>query len=309
LFLATAAPVISSKFDALNRITWVITGISVFLSSFSSLTICFSIPRIHFHTDRIYSPFWPISCHMAYEMVRYSSCFRICFCYILSLCNRVYLISIFVFELGSLFCAIARNVDFLIFGRTVAGIGGAGIFVSIFALITQITRLKDRPVLVGFFGGVFGISSVCPLFLTLEINLILNNIQVIGPLIGGALTDNVSWRWCFYINLPIGGLSMLAIFLIIEARPAIFDQHGGETLSTVGRFRKLDIVGTVLSFAAICCFLLAIQWGGNERPWNSASVIALVCVSPIIFLFFIAWEHHVGDRAMMPLVLFTRKTQ
>jgi MFS family permease len=89
--------------------------------------------------------------------------FLSCFSQILRLWNRVYLISIFIFELGSLFCAIAKSLEFLIFGRTVAGIGGAGIYVSIFTLIAQITRLKDRPLLVGFFGGIFGISSVCPL--------------------------------------------------------------------------------------------------------------------------------------------------
>jgi MFS family permease len=75
--------------------------------------------------------------------------------------HRVYLISVCIFELGSLFCAIAKSIEFLIFGRAVAGVGGAGIFVSIFTIIAQITRLKDRPMLFGFFGGVFGISSVC----------------------------------------------------------------------------------------------------------------------------------------------------
>jgi MFS family permease len=70
--------------------------------------------------------------------------------------------SVFIFELGSLFCAIAKSIDFLIFGRAVAGVGGAGIFVSIYTIIAQISRLKDRPVLISFFGGVFGISSVRP---------------------------------------------------------------------------------------------------------------------------------------------------
>jgi hypothetical protein len=102
---------------------------------------------------------------------------------------------------------------------------------------------------------------------------------------------------------------MLAIYLIIEAKPAISDRHEGEKPSTLGKYRRLDIVGTVLSLAAIICLLLALQWGGNERPWNSASVIVLICISPVIFLLFIAWEHHIGDKAMMPLVLFKRKTQ
>jgi MFS family permease len=73
----------------------------------------------------------------------------------------VYLIAVFIFELGSLFCAIAKSVEFLIFGRAIAGVGAAGIFVSIFTIIAQITRLKDRPMFIGFFGGMFGISSVC----------------------------------------------------------------------------------------------------------------------------------------------------
>lgn len=68
--------------------------------------------------------------------------------------------SVVIFELGSLFCAISKSVEFLIFGRAVAGVGAAGIFVSIFSIIAQITRLRDRPMFIGFFGGVFGISSV-----------------------------------------------------------------------------------------------------------------------------------------------------
>jgi len=250
--VATAAPVISSDFRALEKISWVLTGFV-----FTQTTFILPFGQ--------YLVIWPT--------------------------KWVYLMSVFIFELGSLFCAIAKSIDFLIFGRAVAGVGGAGIYVSIFTIIAQISRLKDRPVLISFLGGVFGISSV------------------IGPLIGGALTDNVSWRWCFYINLPIGGLSLLAIFFALEARPAITIRKGTQDLSGFGKFRELDLIGTLLSLGAICCLLLALQWGGNERPWDDAMVIALICVSPVIFLLFLAWEHHVSDKAMMPLVLFKRKTQ
>ena len=119
-----------------------------------------------------------------------------------------------------------------------------------------------------------------------------------------------SYLWIgFYINLPIGGLLFLAIFFVLEARPAITIRKGTQDLSGFGKFRELDLIGTLLSLGAICCLLLALQWGGNERPWDDAMVIALICVSPVIFLLFLAWERHVGDKAMMPLVLFKRKTQ
>jgi MFS family permease len=121
-------------------------------------------------------------------------------------------------------------------------------------------------------------------------------------------TDANSYR-CFYINLPIGGLSLLAISFILEAKRPISNHRGTENRSTFQNIRELDLVGTVLSLGSICALLLALQWGGNERPWKSAVVIALICISPIIFALFIAWEYHVGNKAMMPLFLFKRKTQ
>jgi MFS family permease len=115
--------------------------------------------------------------------------------------------------------------------------------------------------------------------------------------------------YSFYINLPIGGLSLLAIFLILEAKRPIVDEKNNEQRSTFKKFLDLDIIGTVLSLGAICAMLLALQWGGNERSWNDATVIALICISPVVFCLFLAWEYRVGDKAMMPLVLFKRKTQ
>lgn len=101
----------------------------------------------------------------------------------------VYLLAVSLFEIGSLICGVAPNINVLIFGRAFAGVGAAGIFVSGLAILATITRLEQRPLLFGLFGAVFALSSV------------------VGPLMGGAFTDHVSWRWCFYIkqvplNLP-----------------------------------------------------------------------------------------------------------
>lgn len=97
----------------------------------------------------------------------------------------VYMLLICIFELGSLLCGVAPSMNVLILGRAIAGVGGGGIFVSVLTIVSQITRLEQRPVLFGLFGAVFALSSV------------------IGPLLGGAFTDKVSWRWCFYSELLV----------------------------------------------------------------------------------------------------------
>jgi MFS family permease len=112
-----------------------------------------------------------------------------------------FLVFIAIFEIGSLLCGVAPNMPALIFGRAVAGVGAAGIFVASFTVCAQIAPLERRPMLFALAGVVFGLSSV------------------IGPLLGGAFADKISWRWCFYINLPIGAVSVLFLAVFLPKRP------------------------------------------------------------------------------------------
>ncbi|KAG9028011.1 hypothetical protein FS842_004823 [Serendipita sp. 407] len=161
---------------------------------------------------------------------------------------------------------------------------------SILTILSQITRLEQRPLLFGSFGGVFALASV------------------IGPLLGGVLTDRSTWRWCFYINLPFGAISLAAVLLFQPTNPPPPNKLYTPETTTLQKWLSLDWVGAFLSLATITCLLLPLQWGGNSRAWNDKVVIALFVVFAVLLIAFLSWEKYKGKRAMMPLsLLFQRR--
>lgn len=152
--------------------------------------------------------------------------------------------AVLIFELGSLASAAAPSSTVFIIGRAIAGMGSAGLFSGSIVILSYSLPLRKRPFMFGMFGCMWGIASVA------------------GPLLGGVFTDHLTWRWCFYINLPIGGVAMTVIFFFLR----IARVNNPDNLSFSARIVELDLVGAVVLMPAIIMLLLALQWGGAQYP-------------------------------------------
>lgn len=144
--------------------------------------------------------------------------------------------------------------------------------------------LHKRPLYQGFFGAVFGLASVA------------------GPLVGGAFTTNVTWRWCFYLNLPIGAI-VVAVLIFTLHTPA-----SKNTDTRKEQIKKLDPYGTVVFLPGIVCILLALEWGGTTYAWANARIIVLFILGAILLGIFIWIQFRAGDFATVPIRIISQRS-
>jgi MFS family permease len=170
-----------------------------------------------------------------------------------------------------------------IVGRAVAGSGAAGVLSGTLSIISVITSLDKQALYVGLLMSLVGTAVV------------------LGPIIGGALTESATWRWCFYLNLPCGAGTFLALLLFFQPP----ERQNKTSLTLVQKVLKLDLIGCFLFVPAIIMILLALQWGGGNYAWNSSTIIGLFCGAGATLIVFLFWEYRQGDAAMLPLSLLT----
>ncbi|KAK3681283.1 major facilitator superfamily domain-containing protein [Podospora appendiculata] len=197
-----------------------------------------------------------------------------------------FLVFFAIFEIGSFVCGLASSSKMLIIGRAIAGLGSSGVVNGVLAIVAGSVPLAKRPAVTGIGLGFSQLGLV------------------LGPLVGGLLTEKSSWRWCFYINLPLGALFVFPIFFITI--------HGHTTRpKDVPLFsflcHKMDMLGFFLFAPASIMFLLALQYGGNQFAWDSPTVLGLFCGSAVTLVIFLLVEHYKGDEALVPLAMVRRR--
>jgi len=163
--------------------------------------------------------------------------------------------------------------------------GTGGLFSGAIVILAYCLPLRKRPAAFGLIGGMWGIASVA------------------GPLLGGVFTDEISWRWCFYINLPIGAVSIVVIYFFLR----IPRENNPDNLSVTQRILKLDLIGASILVPAVICLLLALQWGGSTYPWNNSRIIGLFIGFGLLTIIFVYTQIRLGDRGTLPPRLFKNR--
>ncbi|KAJ2369993.1 hypothetical protein IW150_005019 [Coemansia sp. RSA 2607] len=189
--------------------------------------------------------------------------------------------SIVVFIVGSGVCGGANSMGVLIFGRALQGVGGAGLMALVFIIISDVTTEEERPAYLGVLGAVWTIASV------------------IGPVLGGVFSDKVTWRWAFYINLPISGVVLLIVVFFLR-----LPQPQG---SLWAKLKKVDFLGSLVLIGAVVMILLALTWGGNAFPWKSARVICLLVFGVLLLGVFLVIEWKTPADPTVPLRMFKNR--
>ena len=184
-------------------------------------------------------------------------------------------LSIVVFVIGSILAGLSQNMTELIATRAIQGVGGGGLMVLVMAVIADLIPPRDRGRYAGLFGAVFGISSV------------------VGPLLGGWFTQHLSWRWIFYINVPLG----IAAFAILGAVLHLHNKH---------ERKPIDWLGSALMVVGVCLLLMVTVWGGKEYDWLSPQIIGMAAAGVGFLVWFVFHELRI-EEPIVPMTLFSNK--
>ena len=189
--------------------------------------------------------------------------------------KQVFQVAIVIFLVGSALCGMSQSMLELILFRALQGLGGGGLIVGAQAIIGDVVSPRERVRYQGLFGAVFGVTSVA------------------GPLLGGFFVEQLSWRWIFYVNLPIGAVALVVIATVLPAS-ALRARH------------RIDWLGTALMASGVSCLILFLSLGGTTQPWGSPQSVALGLAGVVLTVLFVLAERR-AEEPILPLRLFSNR--
>ncbi|CZT52202.1 related to DHA14-like major facilitator efflux transporter [Rhynchosporium secalis] len=261
--------------------TTVIMGalsMSLFLSALDSTIITTAVPTIVSHFDAPVGYIWVGSAYLLGNAAvvpvwgKISDIFGR---------KQTLLGAVSVFLLGSLLCAISQSMGMLIAARAIQGIGGGGAIVLPNLCISDLFSMKERGMYFGLLSAVWALASA------------------LGPVVGGIFTDRVSWRWCFYINLPLGGLALAVLVFFLKL-------HNPRTPIKQG-LAAIDWIGNLLIVGGTLMVLMGLQFGGVEFAWKSATVICLIVFGAVSVALFCIYESRFATYPVIPPRIFRHR--
>lgn len=224
--------------------------------------------------------------HTVADVGWYSSAFRLCSCafqfifgklYKLFSVKRIFLLAQVIFLVGSLLCSTAASSSMFVVGRAVTGVGFGGIMGGLFTILVHVLPLHRRPVFCGTLGCIESAAILA------------------APIVGGTLTQSLGWRWCFWINLPIGGVSLLSTIFLFS------DPKTSEKNTTLGqKMVELDPLGNLLFIPALTSLFIALSWAGTKYSWSDGKVLGPLITFAVLIIAFILNQRWRGDSAALP---------
>ncbi|KAK2057819.1 major facilitator superfamily transporter [Colletotrichum caudatum] len=258
--------------------------IATFMIAIDGSILATAIPKITSDFHRLDDVPWYGSAYLFTEMAFQPTFGRL---YTLFDARILYLISIILFEAGSILCAASPNSAVLITGRVVSGIGAAGLLCGSLAVYGRSVPLRARPFGMALVTSMYGIAGV------------------LGPTLGGLITDTprLTWRFCFWINLPFGAVTFAIAYRILKAKTPV---HGRLPLRQ--KLKKLDVLGASMLLIGLVTLFFALQWGGSRYSWSDPRVYACLIVSGIFISAFVLLQATKKEEAIVPVRILSQRT-
>ncbi|KAL3422194.1 major facilitator superfamily transporter [Phlyctema vagabunda] len=252
---------------------------SVFLAALDTTIVTTALPTIseHFHSNAGYT--WIGSAYLLANAASTPSWGKIS-----DIWGRkpILICAAVIFFIGSLLAAISVNIGMLIVARAIQGIGGGGLIILSNIAISDLFSMRNRGKYFGIIGMVWALASA------------------VGPLLGGVFSEKVSWRWCFYINLPIIGVTILCLFFFLHL--------DNPKTPIIDGLKAIDWAGSLLIVGGTLMVLLGLEFGGITYPWGSVTVICLIVFGIVVAGLFVLNEWKFARYPVMPLRIFKHRS-